>query len=168
MAPYAVFENCGQDCCARSRLIVEESVKDELLERYAATASGLRVGMPEDAATEIGPLISAGQRETVEGYVRVGLDEGAKVVAGGERPGGELEAGFFYRPTVLDGVTNDMRVAREEIFGPVVSRHHLPRRGGGHAHRKRHAATASRGRSGRATAPASCGSPGRCARACSA
>ena len=121
MAPYAVFENCGQDCCARSRLIVEESAKDELLERYAATASGLRVGMPEDAATEIGPLISAAQRVTVEGYVRSGVDEGAKVVAGGERPGGELEAGFFYRPTVLDGVTNDMRVAREEIFGPVVS-----------------------------------------------
>jgi len=57
MAPYAVFENCGQDCCARSRLIVEESAKDELLERYAATAGGLRVGMPEDESTEIGPLI---------------------------------------------------------------------------------------------------------------
>src|SRR6185312_13334381 len=94
LAPFAVFENCGQDCCARSRLIVEESVKDELLEWYAATASGLRVGMPEDAATEIGPLISAAQRETVEGYVRSGIDEGAKVVAGGKRPGGELEAGF--------------------------------------------------------------------------
>jgi betaine-aldehyde dehydrogenase len=121
MAPYAVFENCGQDCCARSRLIVEESAKDELLERYAATASGLRVGMPEDESTEIGPLVSSGQRETVEGYVQAGIDEGARVVTGGERPGGGLEAGFFYRPTVLDGVTNDMRVAREEIFGPVVS-----------------------------------------------
>jgi betaine-aldehyde dehydrogenase len=121
MAPYAVFENCGQDCCARSRLIVEESAKDELLERYAATAGGLRVGMPEDESTEIGPLISASQRETVEGYVRSGIDDGATVVAGGERPGGDLEGGFFYRPTVLDGVTNDMRVAREEIFGPVVS-----------------------------------------------
>jgi betaine-aldehyde dehydrogenase len=121
MAPYAVFENCGQDCCARSRLIVEESAKDELLERYAATAAGLRVGMPEDESTEIGPLVSASQRETVEGYVQIGVDEGAKVVTGGERPGGDLEGGFFYRPTVLDGVTNDMRVAREEIFGPVVS-----------------------------------------------
>ena len=121
LAPYAVFENCGQDCCARSRLLVEESVKDELLERYAATARGLRVGMPEDADTEIGPLVSAGQRETVEGYVATGIDEGARVVAGGERPGGGLDGGFFYLPTVLDGVRNDMTVAREEIFGPVVS-----------------------------------------------
>ena len=121
MAPYAVFENCGQDCCARSRLIVEESAKDELLERYAATTSGLRVGMPEDDSTEIGPLVSSGQRETVEGYVQIGIDAGARVVTGGERPGGDLDAGFFYRPTVLDGVTNDMRVAQEEIFGPVLA-----------------------------------------------
>ena len=121
LAPYAVFENCGQDCCARSRLLVQESVKDELLERYAATAAGLRVGDPLDPATEIGPLISAGQRDTVEGYVATGVREGARIVTGGERPGGALEAGFFYRPTVLDDVTNDMTVAREEIFGPVVS-----------------------------------------------
>jgi acyl-CoA reductase-like NAD-dependent aldehyde dehydrogenase len=121
LAPYAVFENCGQDCCARSRLIVQESVADEVVERYAETARNLRVGMPESPDTEIGPLISAGQRETVERYVAVGLDEGARLVTGGERPGGDLEAGFFYRPTVLAGVRNDMTVAREEIFGPVVS-----------------------------------------------
>jgi acyl-CoA reductase-like NAD-dependent aldehyde dehydrogenase len=120
-APYGVFENCGQDCCARSRLIVEASAKDELLERYAETASKLRVGMPEDELTEVGPLISAAQRQTVEGYVARGIDEGARVVTGGERPGGDLSEGFFYQPTVLDGVTNDMTVAREEIFGPVVS-----------------------------------------------
>jgi acyl-CoA reductase-like NAD-dependent aldehyde dehydrogenase len=121
MAPYAVFENCGQDCCARSRLIVEESVKDELLERYAETARNLRVGMPDDPQTEIGPLVSAGQRETVERYVGIGVAEGARIVAGGARPDGDLAAGFFYRPTVLDGVSNEMTVAREEIFGPVVS-----------------------------------------------
>jgi acyl-CoA reductase-like NAD-dependent aldehyde dehydrogenase len=121
LAPYAVFENCGQDCCARSRLIVEESVKDELLERYAETARNLRVGMPDDPQTEIGPLVSAGQRETVERYVGIGVAEGARIVAGGERPDGELAAGFFYRPTVLDDVSNEMTVAREEIFGPVVS-----------------------------------------------
>jgi acyl-CoA reductase-like NAD-dependent aldehyde dehydrogenase len=120
MAPYGVFGNAGQDCCARSRLIVEESARDELLERYAATAARLRVGMPEDESTEMGPLISAGQRETVEGYVRRGLEEGATLVCGGERPGG-LDGGFFYAPTVLDGVRPDATVAQEEIFGPVVS-----------------------------------------------
>ena len=121
LAPYGVFENCGQDCCARSRLLVAESVADELVERYAATTAGLRVGDPLDPATEVGPLISAGQRDTVEGYVRTGLEQGASVVTGGGRPGGELDAGYFYRPTVLAGVRNDMTVAREEIFGPVVS-----------------------------------------------
>jgi acyl-CoA reductase-like NAD-dependent aldehyde dehydrogenase len=121
MAPFAVFENCGQDCCARSRLLIEESAKDELLERYAATTAAIRVGMPDDPETQVGPMISAGQRETVEGYIATGVDEGARVVTGGERPAGELEDGYFLRPTVLDGCTNDMTVAREEIFGPVVS-----------------------------------------------
>ena len=69
MAPFAVFENCGQDCCARSRLLVEESVKDELLERYAATTAAIRVGMPDEPETQVGPMISAGQRETVERYI---------------------------------------------------------------------------------------------------
>jgi len=121
LAPFAVFENCGQDCCARSRLIVEESVKDEVVERYAATAAAIRVGAPEDPETQVGPMISAGQRETVEGYIRTGVGEGARIVAGGDRPGGRLEDGFFINPTVLDGATNEMTVAREEIFGPVVS-----------------------------------------------
>jgi acyl-CoA reductase-like NAD-dependent aldehyde dehydrogenase len=121
MAPFAVFENCGQDCCARSRLLVEESAKDELLERYAATTAAIRVGMPEDAETQVGPMISAAQRETVERYIESGVSEGARVVTGGERPAGELEDGFFLRPAVLDGCTNRMTVAREEIFGPVVS-----------------------------------------------
>jgi acyl-CoA reductase-like NAD-dependent aldehyde dehydrogenase len=121
MAPFAVFENCGQDCCARSRLIVEHSVKDELLERYAATTAAIRVGMPEHPETQVGPMISAGQRDTAERYIRTGVEEGARVMTGGERPGGELEDGYFLRPTVLDGCTNQMTVAREEIFGPVVS-----------------------------------------------
>jgi acyl-CoA reductase-like NAD-dependent aldehyde dehydrogenase len=121
MAPFAVFENCGQDCCARSRLLVEESVKDELLERYAATTAAIRVGMPDEPETQVGPMISAGQRETVERYIASGVEEGAHVVTGGERPAGELEDGYFLRPTVLDGCTNEMTVAREEIFGPVVS-----------------------------------------------
>ena len=121
MAPFAVFENCGQDCCARSRLIVEQSVKDELLERYAATTAAIRVGLPENPETQVGPMISAGQRDTVERYIRSGVEQGARVVTGGERPGGELEDGYFLRPAVLDDCTNQMTVAREEIFGPVVS-----------------------------------------------
>jgi acyl-CoA reductase-like NAD-dependent aldehyde dehydrogenase len=121
MAPFAVFENCGQDCCARSRLLVEESVKDELLERYTATTAAIRVGMPDEPETQVGPMISAGQRETVERYIATGVAEGARVVTGGERPAGELEDGYFLRPTVLDACTNEMTVAREEIFGPVVS-----------------------------------------------
>jgi acyl-CoA reductase-like NAD-dependent aldehyde dehydrogenase len=120
-APFGVFENCGQDCCARSRLIVERSAKDELLERYVATTEAIRVGMPEDPDTQVGPMISAGQRETVEGYLRAGVEEGARLVTGGDRPDGELGRGFFLRPAVLDDATNQMRVAREEIFGPVVT-----------------------------------------------
>jgi betaine-aldehyde dehydrogenase len=120
LAPFGVFENCGQDCCARSRLIVQRSVKDELVERYAATTAAIRVGMPEDPETQVGPMISSGQRDTVEGYIRQGVADGASVVTGGERPGGDLQQGFFLRPAVLDGVRNDMTVARDEIFGPVV------------------------------------------------
>jgi betaine-aldehyde dehydrogenase len=121
LAPFAVFENCGQDCCARSRLIVERSVKDELVERYAATTRTIRVGMPEDPDTQVGPMISSGQRDTVERYIRTGVEEGARIVTGGDRPNGGLERGFFLRPAVLDDATNQMTVAREEIFGPVVT-----------------------------------------------
>jgi acyl-CoA reductase-like NAD-dependent aldehyde dehydrogenase len=120
LAPFAVFENCGQDCCARSRLIVQESVRDQVVEAYAATTAALRVGMPDDEATQVGPMISAGQRETVERYIQRGLEEGARIVTGGERPAG-LDPGYFLRPTVLEDCTNQMSVAREEIFGPVVS-----------------------------------------------
>jgi betaine-aldehyde dehydrogenase len=122
LAPFSVFENAGQDCCARSRLLVESSAKDELLEHYVAATRAIVVGDPEDEATQIGPLVSAAQRETVEGYVARGLEEGATVLEGGSRPDGDgLGDGFYLRPTILDGCTNDMAVAREEIFGPVVS-----------------------------------------------
>jgi betaine-aldehyde dehydrogenase len=121
-APFGVFENCGQDCCARSRLLVEESVRDEVVERYAATTRAIVVGDPEDAATQVGPMVSAAQRTTVEGYIERGVAEGATIVEGGGRPDdAALQHGFYLRPTVLDGCTNDMTVAREEIFGPVVS-----------------------------------------------
>ena len=122
LAPFSVFENAGQDCCARSRLLVEASAKDELLEHYVAATRAIVVGDPEDDATQMGPLVSAAQRETVEGYVARGLDEGATLLEGGSRPDGDgLAEGFYLRPTILDGCTNEMVVAREEIFGPVVS-----------------------------------------------
>jgi betaine-aldehyde dehydrogenase len=122
MAPFSVFENAGQDCCARSRLLVESSAKEELLEHYVAATRTIVVGDPEDEATQMGPLVSAGQRETVEGYVAQGLEEGATLLEGGTRPDGDgVGDGFYLRPTILDGCTNDMVVAREEIFGPVVS-----------------------------------------------
>ena len=122
MAPFSVFENAGQDCCARSRLLVEASAKDELLEHYVAATRAIVVGKPEDNATQMGPLVSSAQRETVEGYVARGLEEGATLLEGGSRPVGDgLGAGFYLRPTILDDCTNEMVVAREEIFGPVVS-----------------------------------------------
>jgi betaine-aldehyde dehydrogenase len=122
MAPFSVFENAGQDCCARSRLLVEESAKDELLEHYVAATRAIVVGNPENHATQMGPLVSSGQRETVETYIARGLDDGAIVLEGGVRPDDPVLAdGYFLRPTVLDGCTNEMTVAREEIFGPVVS-----------------------------------------------
>ena len=121
-APFSVFENAGQDCCARSRLLVEASAKDELLEHYLDTTRAIVVGDPEDERTQMGPLVSAAQRETVEGYVERGVAEGATLVGGGARPDGDgLARGFYLLPTVLDGCTNEMTVAREEIFGPVVS-----------------------------------------------
>ena len=120
MAPFSVFENAGQDCCARSRLLVEASAKDELLEHYAGGDASDRRGDPESTDTQMGPLVSAGQRETVEGGIARGVEEGATVLEGGARPEG-LDGGFYLRPTILDRCTNDMVVAREEIFGPVVS-----------------------------------------------
>jgi acyl-CoA reductase-like NAD-dependent aldehyde dehydrogenase len=118
MAPFSVFENAGQDCCARSRLLFETSAKDELLEHYVAATRAIVVGDPEDEATQMGPLVSAAQRETVEGYVAQGLEEGATLLEGGSRPDRD---GFYLRPTILDDCTNGMVVSQEEIFGPVVS-----------------------------------------------
>ena len=120
-APFSVFENAGQDCCARSRLLVEASAKDELLEHYVAATRAIVVGDPESPETQVGPLVSAAQRETVEGYIARGVDEGATLVEGGARLDGDLSRGYYLRPTVLADCTNEMVVAREEIFGPVVS-----------------------------------------------
>jgi acyl-CoA reductase-like NAD-dependent aldehyde dehydrogenase len=116
--PMAVFGNAGQDCCARSRVLVERPVYDEFLAAFTATTEAIAVGDPLDATTEMGPMISAGQRQTSLDYLAIGADEGARLVCGGEVPDGP---GFYLRPAVVADVSNTMRIAREEIFGPVVS-----------------------------------------------
>lgn len=114
---WSVFDNAGQDCCARSRTFVQRPVYDEFVERFAKRAESIEVGDPLADSTEMGPLISDGQRRTSLEYIAIGLDEGARKVAGGDVPNG---AGYFLRPTVLADVDNAWRVAREEIFGPVA------------------------------------------------
>ncbi len=118
----AVFGNCGQDCTARSRIIVERSVHDRVVELLTAATEALVVGDPLDDATQVGTLVSPKQRERVEDYVESARAEGATVVASGRAPDGDgLRGDAWYLPTILDAVTPEMRVAREEIFGPVVS-----------------------------------------------
>ncbi|MFG2721064.1 aldehyde dehydrogenase family protein [Streptomyces sp. NPDC048416] len=108
----------GQICTAPTRVLVQRGVHDQLVERLTAYAAFLKVGDPTARDTVVGPVISAAHRDRVESYVELGRKEGATVVAGGERP--PLERGFYVAPTLLADCTNDMRVAREEIFGPVV------------------------------------------------
>ncbi|MGH3028766.1 MAG: aldehyde dehydrogenase family protein, partial [Gaiellaceae bacterium] len=110
-APYAVFDNAGQDCCARSRILVERSAYDRFLELLVEATRGVKVGDPSDEATEMGPLISAAHRETVSSFVD------GDVAFQGETPEG---AGFWF-PCTLVEASNDDRVAREEVFGPVAA-----------------------------------------------
>jgi acyl-CoA reductase-like NAD-dependent aldehyde dehydrogenase len=116
-----IFYNKGEACTAGSRLFVERSIAGEVIERCLARAEKARPGDPADPKTRLGPLVSAAQRDRVERYVSVGTEEGAKLLAGGTRARVGDGKGFFYEPTIFGGVTNAMRVAREEIFGPVLS-----------------------------------------------
>jgi len=116
------FGNAGQDCCARSRILVERAVYEEVVERFVARTSALRVGDPLLDSTEIGSLISREHRERVHAYVRQGVAQGATLCTGGEALRGEpFERGSFYRPAVFRDVTPEMTIAQEEIFGPVVA-----------------------------------------------
>jgi acyl-CoA reductase-like NAD-dependent aldehyde dehydrogenase len=119
--PMAVFDNAGQDCCARSRVLVERPAYDDFVAAFARHTEGVRVGAPTAEGTQMGPLISQKQRDSVAGYVELGQEEGAELVTGGLRPGGDLAGGSYLTPAVLAGVDNGMRVAREEIFGPVAT-----------------------------------------------
>jgi aldehyde dehydrogenase (NAD+) len=121
-AAQAVFPNSGQICSAGTRLYVQRGAYDEFVERVAVAARGLRVGNGLDPETEIGPLVSEAQLDRVLGYLEAGRREGAQATAGGSRiTEGELAAGYFVPPTVFRDVTDGMTIAREEIFGPVVS-----------------------------------------------
>jgi betaine-aldehyde dehydrogenase len=113
-APMAVFGNAGQDCCARSRILVERSALDRFMDAFEEAVDALKVGDPMDPDTQMGPLISEDQRETVASYV----GNGAPVAIRGEAPDGP---GFWFPPTVLCPVSNDDRAAAEEIFGPVAA-----------------------------------------------
>lgn len=118
----AVFFHAGQVCSAGSRLLVEEHVHDELVERLRARIARIRLGVGWDPATEMGPLISSEHRAKVEGYVTLAQEEGARLALGGNRPDDpDLAAGAFLLPTLLLDLPPEGRVAREEIFGPVLS-----------------------------------------------
>ena len=117
----AIFQNAGQTCSAGSRLLVERKAHGALVDRLAARAKSMRVG-PGVSDPDMGPIISKRQLETIEKYVQVGMSEGARVAAGGGRPADpSLGGGYYFQPTLLESVSADMRVAQEEIFGPVLA-----------------------------------------------
>ncbi|WP_316205240.1 aldehyde dehydrogenase family protein [Bradyrhizobium sp. SZCCHNS3004] len=117
-AASGIFFNTGQVCSAGSRVLAQEGVYDEVVARLAARANALRIGDPLDRATSLGPVISERQMQTILDYVDIGQKEGASLVTGGERAAGR---GYFISPAVFAGVTHEMRISQEEIFGPVVS-----------------------------------------------
>lgn len=116
------FGSSGQRCTATSRAVVVNDVADEFVERLAARANSMRIGDGADAKTEMGPSVDESQFKTVLEYIDIGGEDGAKLICGGKRATGDgLDKGYFVQPTIFDQVTPDMRIAREEIFGPVLS-----------------------------------------------
>jgi aldehyde dehydrogenase (NAD+) len=120
-ALWGVFFHNGQVCSAGTRLLVQRSIHDDLVAELVKRADGFKVGPALDPSSDLGPMISKTQLETVERYVAIGRDEGADVLIGGERAMVEgHDGGYYYRPTIFGGVRNDMKIAQEEIFGPVL------------------------------------------------
>jgi aldehyde dehydrogenase (NAD+) len=120
-AAMGVFNNSGQICSAGTRVFVQRDIQEEFVARMVDFTKTIQVGDPFDPNSQLGPLISARQLDRVMGYMSIGRDEGARLAAGGNRLGGELAEGYFVAPTVFSNVDNGMRIAREEIFGPVAS-----------------------------------------------
>jgi aldehyde dehydrogenase (NAD+) len=116
------FGTTGQRCTASSRIVVQKGVYKDFLDRFVARARELKIGNGLDPTVQVGPLINEAQLQTVESYVEVGENEGAKLLCGGQRlTGGEYDLGWFYTPTIFGDCDPTMRIAQEEIFGPVVS-----------------------------------------------
>jgi aldehyde dehydrogenase (NAD+) len=119
-----LFESCsfhaGQACILHSRMLLPDSIHDEVVDRLVALARDVKVGDPADPEVQMGPLISATQLKRVQAHVDQALDDGAKLVTGGGRPAG-LDTGFYFEPTILTEVTPDATIAQEEVFGPVLS-----------------------------------------------
>jgi acyl-CoA reductase-like NAD-dependent aldehyde dehydrogenase len=116
------FGSSGQRCTATSRAVVVRDIADEFVERIVERARSMRLGDGNDPNTEMGPSVDRNQFETVLRYIDIGREDGASLLCGGERARGDgLDSGYFVRPAVFDRVTSDMRIAREEIFGPVLS-----------------------------------------------
>jgi methylmalonic acid semialdehyde dehydrogenase len=116
------FGSCGQRCTATSRAVVVDDVADEFVARITARAKSMRIGNGADSATEMGPSVDESQFKTVLSYIDIAREDGAELVCGGSRATGNgLDKGYFVNPTVFDRVTPDMRIAREEVFGPVLS-----------------------------------------------
>jgi len=120
MLLFAGLMNSGQACVAQTRILAPRSRYEEIVEKLGAAVAAMPVGLPDDPGAVIGPLITEKQRERVEGYIKKGQQEGARLVTGGGRPDG-LDGGYYVQPTVFADVDNSMTIAREEIFGPVLS-----------------------------------------------
>jgi acyl-CoA reductase-like NAD-dependent aldehyde dehydrogenase len=119
---FGIYLNSGQVCQAGSRLAIDASLKDEFIEKLGNFTKTVKLGDPLDPSTTMGPVVDQNQFATVQRYVEIGQKEGAKIIVGGNSPkDGGLDKGFFFEPTIFDGVTNDMAIAQEEIFGPVLS-----------------------------------------------
>lgn len=118
---YGIFSSSGESCIAGSRLFVASSIYEQFVDRLVQRASALRIGDPADERTQMGPLITARHRESIERYVELGVAEGGRIRTGGHRPeGGIYDKGYFYRPTIIEGLDNRARICQEEIFGPVL------------------------------------------------
>lgn len=122
-AAFASFIASGQTCIMGARMLVHESILDEVTEAFVAKANSIKCGPPQDDATQMGPVISKPQLDKIAAYVDIAKEEGATVLCGGARPDGlapELEKGYYFAPTVIGNVTPKMRIVQEEVFGPVV------------------------------------------------